>query len=85
MTATWQVAASVPFLQLAMEASPSELVFPKHDGTMMSHETNTELVLRRALGRAGIVLGYEHICRRKGCGHKSTADDGELRRCPPAK
>jgi hypothetical protein len=31
----------------------------------MSHETNTEQLLRRALGRAGIVLGYEH-CGRKG-------------------
>jgi integrase len=37
----------------------------------------TEHVLRRALVRAGIVLGYEHICRRKACGHRTNADDGE--------
>jgi hypothetical protein len=39
-------------------------------------------VLRRSLGRAGIVLGYDHICRRKGCGKHVAADDGELRLCP---
>jgi hypothetical protein len=72
----------VPFLELAMDTSPSELVFPKPDGSMMREDVNTELVLRRALGRAGIVLGYEHVCRRKNCGHKATAADGELRRCP---
>jgi integrase len=72
----------VPFLELAIEASPSELVFPRVDGSMMREDVDTENVLRRALGRAGIVLGYDHICRRKGCGKHVAADDGELRLCP---
>jgi integrase len=46
----------VPFLEYAMAVSPSDLVFPKPDGSMMREDVNVEHVLRRALGRAGIVL-----------------------------
>jgi integrase len=49
---------------------------------MMREDVDIENVLRRALGRAGIVLGYEHRCRRKGCGYSAPADDAELRLCP---
>ena len=35
-----------------------------------------------ALGRAGVVEGYRHTCRRKGCGHAEAANDQEQRRCP---
>jgi len=72
----------VPYLEHAIDRSPSELVFPKEDGSMMSDETPLEDVLRSALGRAGIVTGYMHRCRRKGCGHTEQSGDAELRRCP---
>jgi len=75
----------VPYLECAIERSPSKLVFPKEDGSMMSDETPLEDVLRSALGRAGIVTGYMHRCRRKGCGHTEQAGDAELRRCPKCK
>lgn len=75
----------VPYLEHAIRQSPSELVFPRADGSMMSAETPLEHVLRSALGRAGIVTGYEHRCRRKGCGHTEQAADAELRRCPKCK
>jgi len=32
--------------------------------------------------RAGIVTGYVHKCRRKGCGHHEPAPDANPRRCP---
>jgi hypothetical protein len=32
----------------------------------------TGLQLRHALKRAGVVDGYCHICRRKGCGFEET-------------
>src|SRR5213078_3944442 len=32
-------------------------------------------------GRAGIVDGYEHRCRKPGCGHELASDDAN-RRCP---
>jgi len=72
----------VPFLKVAMAASPSGLIFPKLDGTRMRRDVNLEWTLRRALGRAGVVEGYLHACRRKGCGHVVEAADQELRRCP---
>jgi len=72
----------VPFLRVAMAASPSELVFPKADGTRMRADVNLEWTLRRALGRAGVVEGYRHVCRRKGCGHIEPAQDETQRRCP---
>ena len=45
-------------------------------------DTNLKAVLRRALGRAGIVDGYEHRCRKPTCGHVERADDSSNRRCP---
>ena len=72
----------VPYLQRAMESSPSELVFPAPDGTMMRPDVALESVLRRAMGRAGVVTGYRHVCRRKGCKHAEVAPDAALRRCP---
>jgi integrase len=56
--------ALAPYLQAAIDASPSELVFPWSDGSMRSPECDPQKALRRALARAGVVERYEHICRR---------------------
>jgi len=56
--------------------------FPAADGSMRSEETDLQQILRRALGRAGIVLGYDFICRRKGCGHREHDKALTERRCP---
>ena len=83
-----------PYLKVAIEASPSGLVFPAPDGRMMSKEVGVEHVLRRALARAGIVQGYRHVCRArvgpKGkrdpqaprCAHVEATPDRAPRRCP---
>jgi integrase len=71
----------VPYLEAAIEASPSDLVFPDLDGEMLSRHTPLEEVLRRALRHAGIVEGWQHVCRKKGCGHKEAAKDPALRHC----
>jgi hypothetical protein len=65
-----------------MRTSPSELVFPAPDGGMFSKRTQLELTLRRAMRRAGLVTGYVHKCRRKGCGHQEPVADAHPRRCP---
>jgi Phage integrase family len=57
-------------------------VFPGAEGKMRSEETKLQQVLCRALARAGLVLGYQHVCRRKGCGHKEEVRDRVLRLCP---
>ncbi len=77
--------ALVPFLQAAMDGSPSDLVFPGTDGKMMKVDIKLQHVLRRALARADIVLGYMHRCRgRKGqpCRHEEAHPDRAPRRCP---
>src|SRR6185436_1363142 len=70
------------YLQHAMDESPSDLVFPGPDGRMHRKGTQLELVLRRAMRRAGLVTGYVHKCRRKGCGHQEPGPDGTIRHCP---
>jgi integrase len=72
----------VAYLDDAISRSPSALVFPAPDGSMVSDRVQLELVLRRALHRAGIVESWLHKCRRKGCRHVEPARDGDLRICP---
>ena len=52
-----------PYLRDALDG-PGDLVFPADGGGMRSDESDPQKVLRHALGRAGIVLGYDHVCRR---------------------
>ncbi len=79
----------VPVLRRAAEESASELVFPDLNGKMRKHSSaKLEVILRRALVRAGLVDGWEHVCRRcKAHGNpysELTADPAE-RRCPNCK
>ena len=71
-----------PYLDAALRLSPSRWVFPAADGSQRAPDTNLKAVLQRALGRAGIVDGYEHRCRKPGCGHVELANDDSNRRCP---
>ncbi|WP_420835473.1 tyrosine-type recombinase/integrase [Archangium gephyra] len=72
----------VPFLEEAFSVSPSELVFPDDNGCMRGRHVELEEVLRRAMGRAGIVNGYRSACRGKGCGHVEETPDATPRACP---
>src|SRR5207245_3043027 len=77
--------ALVPFLEEALAASTSELVFPGPDGRMRSQEADPQKILRTALARAGLVEYWVHTCRR--CKRRGEPDserhsDGELRSCP---
>ncbi len=75
----------LPVLRAAIEASPCELVFPDSEGRMRGPESDPQVILRRALGRAGVVDGYEHVCRRcasRGKPHLERHQDAKPRRCP---
>jgi integrase len=72
----------VPWLDEALRRSPSALVFPRRDGSMHSTDLALDEVLRRALGRAGVVTGYEHRCRRQGCRFSKLEPGSEAGRCP---
>ena len=75
----------VPYLQAAIDSSTSELVFPRPDGGRYSADVDLVSILRTAMRKAGIVEGYVHKCRRKGCGHREEAEDSSLRRCPKCR
>jgi integrase len=72
----------VPYLVAAIQATTCDLVFPGVDGEMMKRSVKVEQVLRRGLGRAGIVEHFQHVCRRKGCGFKVEALSNGLQLCP---
>ena len=42
-----------PYLEHALRVSPRGLVFPREDGSMHAENTQLEIVLRRALRKAG--------------------------------
>lgn len=74
--------ALVPFLKKAIDESPSELVFPAADGGRRREDHRLQNILRGALARADITLGYSQICRRAGCGHEEQSQTREAKRCP---
>jgi integrase len=61
----------LPYLRNAIEMSPSELVFPRPDGGMMSRHIQLELILRRALRRANILPGSATPAGGAGAGTPS--------------
>lgn len=76
----------LPYLEHALSTARGELVFPGAKGKMRTQEADPHLVLRRALGRAGIVVGYDHVCRT--CKHEGKPahtwrhPDARARACP---
>jgi integrase len=78
--------AIVPILLRACGQSPSDFVFPAPDGKMRKPSSaKLEVIIRRAFARAGLVEGYEHVCRRckaNGRPHSERAPDSKQRRCP---
>lgn len=71
-----------PYLVVAMAQSKSDLVFPRPDGTQHPPDLPLHKVFRRAMGRAGIVDGYLHLCRRKGCGFNQRREVNTESTCP---
>lgn len=74
----------VPYLEGAIRGSPSQWVFPAKDGSMRTEACDPQKVLRTALGRAGIVEGFEHVCRRckaQGKPHSQRHPDRAPRLC----
>src|SRR5689334_5221630 len=74
----------IPYLEDAIRRSPSAYVFPAPDGSMRTHESDPQKVLRTALARAGLVEGWEHVCRRckaNGAPRVERHPDPALRRC----
>ena len=72
-----------PYLEAAIDASPSELVFPRADGSMHRRDVGWDDALRRAVAAAGIVDGHVHGCRAHRCGYRERRAAAEpLATCP---
>jgi integrase len=85
--------AALPWLDEAAAASPSEFLFPHvcarscpatctRRGKMMRKDVPLQETLRRALARAGIVMGYIQKCRTRGCDHLEETRDAARTFCP---
>ncbi len=71
-----------PYLVAALQEGKGDLLFARPDGTMHRQDLALDRVLRRAMGRAGIVTGYRHACRRQGCGFVEVRKTADADRCP---
>jgi integrase len=74
-----------PHLEAALDAArrgSSGILFPRPDGKMHRRDVAADDILRRAMGRAGVVKGYQHRCRRHGCGYSADSSSKEPGRCP---
>lgn len=59
------------------------LLFPNTTGGLRSQHLRAAEVLRAAIARAGITEGWNHVCRRPGCGGELLGQpDEQQRRCP---
>ena len=82
----------VPYLRAAVDATPGPLLFPRADGSPRTEQDDLRDRLRRAIGRAGLVTGYVHSCRRCKAAaargepgrrpHVEEQPDNARRRCP---
>jgi len=73
-----------PHLEQALRRAKGQLLFPAPNGKMLPRDFKLAEKLRSAMARAGIVLGYKHICRRckaSGIDSHEDAQDGTIRRC----
>lgn len=64
-----------PFLAHAIAASDGETVFPAPSGGTRSEHTDAVNIIQVAMKAAGLVAGWEHICRR--CKARATKGQGE--------
>ena len=71
----------VPFIEYALAALPGPFLFPDRKGQMHTPNWKPERLLRTGLRRAGIVTGFVHVCRRKGCGYSQEEKDKTQRTC----
>lgn len=77
-------AALLPVLKRAIATNKdSPLVFPGKDGKRQRADSKLTRALKDAMRRARLVIGYERICRRAGCGYRDERKELEWhRQCP---
>lgn len=81
---------SIPLTAAALEivrrawdrAEWGALLFPSRTGGLRSTNLRPGEILRAAMVRAGMVEGWLHVCRRRGCKTEQSHRDEQQRQCP---
>ena len=71
-----------PLLAAQIPRGECGYLFSAEDRRWFGRSTAPVRVLRQAMIAAGIVEGYRHICRRKGCRYEERRVDALVRPCP---
>lgn len=74
-----------PYLDRALERAAKEecvYLFPDAEGEMRTLHWDAADTFRTCLKKAGLISGYRHMCRRKGCGFREERKDDAVSRCP---
>lgn len=73
----------LPMFEAEREKRWSQYVFPNSHGKRHRLDVKLARMVRTAAKAAGLVTGYEHICRRQGCRQpRETLPDRVPRPCP---
>jgi integrase len=75
----------VPYLKVELGRVRSEYLFPSLKGGLQKKHCNLPRTMRNAMKAAGIIVGYDHVCRRAGCEHVERQADDAPRECPKCK
>lgn len=71
-----------PYLERELGRARSPYLFPRADGGQHTPDTKLTDTTRRALRKAGLVEGFDHICRRKTCRNVERRADDAPGPCP---
>jgi integrase len=76
----------VPYLEHQLGVSRGPWLFTRPNGGQLTQDCGARRMLQRALRRAGVLDGYEHVCRTrgegKGCGNKERLETKDRTPCP---
>lgn len=76
----------MPVIREQLRAAPGPFLFPNPSGRQWSRTVRLHDIIRRALGRAGLVTGYDVNCKgwgsRAGCGYSERRTEKGSRHCP---
>lgn len=72
----------VPHIEIQLKRQKGRFLFARPDGTQWSKGVRLAGVVKSALGRAGMVTGWTHCCRRKGCAWRADRAEKTSIPCP---
>lgn len=75
-------AALVPWLERMWAERRGEFLFTTEDGEQLPATFQPAKGFKSALRAAGVVAGWERVCRRKGCGFRERVPEKRSGNCP---